>query len=61
MKKYTNLKQFMGGFIKKITTKENENERIREAYKKKREEHGKKFQDSDHGKHDTFDPNDFIY
>ena len=61
MEKYTNLKEFMGSFIKKVTTKENEDERIREAHKKKREEHSKKFYESDHGKHDKFDPNDFIY
>ena len=59
MKKITNLKQFLGQFIKQKSG--NEDKRIKEAYKKKREECSEKFHGKNQGKDDHFDRDDFIY
>ena len=49
----------MGQFIKQKSDKEDK--RIKEAYKKKREECSVKFHDKNQGKNDHFDRDDFIY
>jgi hypothetical protein len=59
MKKVTNLREFLGRFIKQKPWKEDKT--LKEAYKKKREEISKKFQDKNQGKDDHFDRDDFIY
>jgi hypothetical protein len=59
MQRIKNLKQFLGQFIKQKSDKEDK--RIKEAYKKKREECSVKFHDKNQGKNDHFDRDDFIY
>jgi hypothetical protein len=59
MKKATNLKEFLANFIKQKPWKEDK--KLIKAYREKREERIKKFQDKNQGKDDHFDRDDFIY